>query len=39
LLKMYRSESEAFREAVYRPGLCDSLWNDVDAALDGRWQP
>lgn len=30
LLKMYRREHAAFREAAYRPGLCDDLWAQID---------
>lgn len=33
LLGMYRREHPAFRAAAYRPGLCDSLWEDIDAAI------
>jgi (p)ppGpp synthase/HD superfamily hydrolase len=33
LWEMYRREQEAFRAAAYRPGLCDNLWNRIDAAL------
>ena len=27
LLRVYRSEFEAFYKAAYRPGLCDDLWD------------
>lgn len=30
LLRMYRAEAEAFRAAAFRPGLCDSLWAEID---------
>lgn len=33
LLQMYRTEQAAFREAAYRPGLCDNLWNRIEAAF------
>lgn len=33
LLKMYRSEQSDFRNAVYRAGLCDELWSQIDSAL------
>jgi hypothetical protein len=33
LLKMYRQEQEAFKAAVYRPGLCNHLWGRIEAAL------
>ena len=29
-LQMYRREHAPFREAVFRPGLCDELWNEMD---------
>ncbi len=29
-LAMYKEEHEAFREAAYRPGLCDELWHEID---------
>lgn len=32
-LAMYRREHEAFRPAAYRAGLCDALWNELDALL------
>ncbi|MBU6174511.1 MAG: HD domain-containing protein [Planctomycetes bacterium] len=34
-LEMYRREHDAFRLAVYRPGLCDELWVRIDAIIDG----
>ncbi len=33
LLFMYRREQESFRAAAYRPGLCDDLWNRIEAAI------
>lgn len=30
---VYRREQEAFRTAVFRPGLCDALWDRLSAAL------
>ncbi|OQX30201.1 MAG: hypothetical protein B0D96_01655 [Candidatus Sedimenticola endophacoides] len=33
-LAMYRAEHGRFREAVYRPGLCEALWLRLEAALD-----
>lgn len=32
-LQMYRREHDAFREAAFRPGLCDELWNEMDRIL------
>ena len=32
-LDMYRREHPAFREAVYRPGLCDELWREMSRIL------
>lgn len=32
-LKMYQKEHSAFKTAVYRPELCDALWETLDAAL------
>lgn len=32
-LRMYRREQAAFRAAVYRPGLCDELWVEIDAII------
>ena len=34
-LDMYRREYPAFREAVYRPGLCDNLWEEMDRIVSG----
>jgi (p)ppGpp synthase/HD superfamily hydrolase len=30
LLKTYRSEAPAFRQAAYRFGLCDAVWGEID---------
>lgn len=35
-LAMYRSEHAAFREAAYRPRLCDSLWDAMGLILSER---
>jgi (p)ppGpp synthase/HD superfamily hydrolase len=32
-LGMYRREHAAFREAVYRPALCDAFWDEMDQIL------
>jgi (p)ppGpp synthase/HD superfamily hydrolase len=32
-LEMYRREHSAFRQAAYRPGLCDELWREMDRIL------
>lgn len=35
----YRAEQALFREAVYRPGLCDSLWETLEGLLaDPNWR-
>ena len=34
LLSMYRKEHAAFREAAFRPGLCDDLWTEMERHLD-----
>lgn len=34
LLKMYLKELEPFRSAVYRNGLCDELWSDLNRAAE-----
>ncbi|MEC6898559.1 HD domain-containing protein [Photobacterium piscicola] len=31
--KMYQHEHSAFKEAVYRPNLCDDLWRELDALI------
>jgi guanosine-3',5'-bis(diphosphate) 3'-pyrophosphohydrolase len=33
LLAMYRGEHEEFRAAVYRPGLCEHLWQELEQLL------
>lgn len=33
LWKMYQSEHQAFREAVYREQLCDPIWQELDSLL------
>jgi (p)ppGpp synthase/HD superfamily hydrolase len=33
LLEMYRQEHPAFREAAFRPGLCDDLWTEMERHL------
>lgn len=32
-LAMYRDEHIQFRAAVYRPGLCDDLWQEIERKL------
>lgn len=32
-IDMYRREYPAFREAAYRPGLCDAIWAELDSLL------
>jgi (p)ppGpp synthase/HD superfamily hydrolase len=32
-LDMYRAEHPAFRDAAYRPRLCDELWAEMDRVL------
>jgi len=29
-LNMYKSEHDTFRSAAYRPGLCESIWEEID---------
>lgn len=38
-LNMYLAEHEEFRYAVYRPGLCDSIWNEIDTIVDSHIRP
>ena len=44
-LEMYRREHPAFRDAAFRPPLCDDLWREMDQVLSppdgpaGREQP
>lgn len=33
LWEVYRSEHPTFKQAAYRPGLCDPLWLELDALL------
>lgn len=33
LLKMYRAERDAFRDAVYRQDLCEDLWSRIETAI------
>ena len=33
LLAMYRAEHPEFRRAVYRAGLCDRVWSELDGIL------
>jgi (p)ppGpp synthase/HD superfamily hydrolase len=33
LWEMYRNEHQLFRESVYRAGLCEPLWTELDALL------
>ncbi len=33
LFEMYRQEHDEFRLAVFRPGLCDHLWSEMDELL------
>jgi (p)ppGpp synthase/HD superfamily hydrolase len=35
-LDMYRREHAAFREAAFRPGLCDEFWAEMDRILSRR---
>ncbi|HQO30178.1 MAG TPA: HD domain-containing protein [Accumulibacter sp.] len=34
LWHVYRLEHAAFREAVYRPGLCDPMWDELTELLE-----
>jgi (p)ppGpp synthase/HD superfamily hydrolase len=34
LWEVYRKEHAAFRRAAYREGLCDPLWEELDALLE-----
>lgn len=36
MLMMYNNEHAAFREAAYRPGLCDRVWEELDAYASGK---
>jgi (p)ppGpp synthase/HD superfamily hydrolase len=33
LLAMYKEEHPAFRDAAFRPGLCDDLWTEMERHL------
>jgi len=33
LLQMYKKEAQAFRNAVFRPRLCDELWGEIDKLI------
>lgn len=33
--EMYRREHAAFRQAAYRPGLCDELWREIEGIVNG----
>ncbi len=35
LWQVYRHEHPAFRQAAYRPGLCEPLWAELDTLLTG----
>lgn len=35
-LDMYRSEYQEFRNAVYRPELCEELWCEIDSIMSKR---
>lgn len=32
-LGMYRREHPVFRQAAYRPGVCDDLWREIEAII------
>lgn len=34
MLVTYRDEHAAFREAAFRPGLCDGIWAEIDGIID-----
>ncbi|MBL8398871.1 MAG: bifunctional (p)ppGpp synthetase/guanosine-3',5'-bis(diphosphate) 3'-pyrophosphohydrolase [Candidatus Accumulibacter sp.] len=36
LWEVYRQEYAAFREAVYRPGLCEAMWDELAELLEVR---
>ncbi|MEY4560738.1 MAG: hypothetical protein RLZZ618_15 [Pseudomonadota bacterium] len=36
LWQVYQREHPTFRQAAYRPGQCDPLWNELDALLTDR---
>lgn len=33
MLETYKQEHAAFKAAVYRPGLCDKIWEELDALI------
>ena len=33
-LQMYKREHTKFKEAVYRPGLCDDIWNKINKIME-----
>lgn len=35
-LGMYRREHPEFRQAVFRSGLCDDLWRDIEAIIGSK---
>ena len=34
LLNMYKSEQSVFKSSVYRKGLCDSIWSQINDCFD-----
>lgn len=39
LWNLYRSEQEVFKECAFRPGLCNSLWSELDGLLNDARRP
>ena len=35
LLKMYRREADAFKQALYHPSICDGMWAELDKLMEG----
>ncbi len=35
MLKMYRRETVAFRDALYHPGMADAMWEEYDKLMGG----
>lgn len=33
-LQMYKKEHKKFKKAVYRPGLCDEIWEEIDKIME-----
>ena len=33
LLRMYRNEFAEFRDVLFQPGTCDSMWEELDRLL------